>query len=419
MVYSEYQLSKPRSKWLQIAVTVGAAIALTAGIAAQSFAASTTLVTPSNPQGWAESDQRVNGASVISADQPDATGGAASLKQTSTSSSDKTNYQKLADFGPVSELSALSFDWYRDSSSTAASHFTPAFGLYVSDSTGQNSWLLKWEGVYNQYPAASGAVPTDQWVQENILNGNFWRIPQVQNGVWVGFAGCSQTGDPYGCQVYDRHLTDEWLDGYNVAGVEVGIGSGWTGTYTSFVDNVRVGDTTYNFEADQLEPVVNGENFNTHSGSDYQGVNVGFNVANFESFESVTVSLLDADRNVIVTNTGTQDLFDLYADGTTQFSTPFISTVGTYDVAGDTYWDFGAWKSTAKPVYAVITVNDVTTEITPLTEPNGVLFSDLVFTASDKEACKNNGWKLFTANYKNQGQCVAAVVSNDNSKHRR
>jgi hypothetical protein len=38
---------------------------------------------------------------------------------------------------------------------------------------------------------------------------------------------------------------------------------------------------------------------------------------------------------------------------------------------------------------------------------------------SSKDECKDGGWMNFQTQYKNQGQCVASVVSNANSKHNR
>lgn len=195
---------------------------------------------------WHDDDQRGAGSSAITTTQPDKQGGNASLEQKTTGNNDKTTFRHIENYGPLSDITALSFDWYRDAGSTAAAHLTPAFGLYVADSDG-NSWLLKWEGVYNGYTVNGTAAPTNQWVTTNLMDGNYWRIPQTVKGNWVGFDGCSESGDPYGCFNYTRKLTDSWLNGFDVAGVEVGLGSGWDGTYHSFADNITVDNTTYNF----------------------------------------------------------------------------------------------------------------------------------------------------------------------------
>ncbi len=132
-------------------------------------------------------------------------------------------------------------------------HLTPAVGVFVDDGSG-NSWLLKWEGAYNGYPTTGPDAPTDEWITENLLNANYWRIPQFVDGSWVGFGGCDEAGDPYDCFVFNRTLDDEWLDEFEVVGIEVGIGSGWDGTFLSYADYITINDTTFDFELDDLDP---------------------------------------------------------------------------------------------------------------------------------------------------------------------
>lgn len=231
---------------------IGSGLALAVAIPAIAFAA--TINVYQTDSSWADGDQRGEGSSAITIAKQDKQGGSASLEQKTTTSGDKTTFRHIQNYGALSDLSTLSFDWYRDSAgSTAAAHLTPAFGLYVSDSDSQNIWLLKWEGVYNGYPTDGTGAPTDQWVTTNLKDGNYWRIPQVLAGQKVGYvAGCSN-GDPNGCFVYNRKLTDDWLNGYNLVGVEVGLGSGWSGTYHSFVDYITVNDTAYNFAVPKPE----------------------------------------------------------------------------------------------------------------------------------------------------------------------
>lgn len=57
------------------------------------------------------------------------------------------------------------------------------------------------------------------------------------------------------------------------------------------------------------------------------------------------------------------------------------------------------------------------------TRADGVVFNGTLYdfevaqvAASTKDECKNGGWMNFQAGYKNQGQCVASVQSNENSK---
>lgn len=172
------------------------------------------------------------------------------------------------------------------------------------------------------------------------------------------------------------------------------------------------------WEFESLLPEFYGENFNTHVGSDYQGVNVGFYVDGLEELNSVKVSLYDADHNLLVTNTGTPDLFELYADGTNKFSTPFVTMLGSYDLEGDTNWNFGQWSSFTEPAYAVVTVNGESVMLEGMTGP---LFSSLEtdnsFIQMTKEMCKKGGWNML--GFKNQGQCIASVASSENSRHNR
>lgn len=155
----------------------------------------------------------------------------------------------------LGQLDALSFDSYRSSSSTAAPHLQPAMRLaYDADgnsATAGDQGYLIWEPIYN-----GGATSVDSWNVNNIFGDNFW---QRQPG--------------YTVEKFDMTL-NEWINGVDPAdadqlnadsailGIEFGIGSGWAGTFTGFVDNVTFGfdgaSTTFNFEtaaaADVPEP---------------------------------------------------------------------------------------------------------------------------------------------------------------------
>ena len=147
----------------------------------------------------------------------------------------------------LGNLNALSYDWYRDGASTAASHLQPAYRLkYDSDgdlATGADQGYLIWEQVYN------GATLQNQWVSSDIFGGNFWQR-QFSPGNTV--------------ENFETTLA-EWIDGPRpsaadqlsantaILGIEFGIGSGWNGTFTGFVDNVAFGFqneglTRFNFE---------------------------------------------------------------------------------------------------------------------------------------------------------------------------
>jgi hypothetical protein len=158
----------------------------------------------------------------------------------------------------LGNLDALSYDWYRSSTSTAAAHLQPAMRLsYDADgnfATTTDRGYLIWEQVYN----GSGLV-ADAWNSSTIIGGNFWQR-QFSPG---------NTVEDYGTTLA------EWMNGPRpgfpadqlsaataILGIEFGIGSGWNGSFTGFVDNVGVGfhneKTVFNFEtaaaADVPEP---------------------------------------------------------------------------------------------------------------------------------------------------------------------
>jgi hypothetical protein len=181
--------------------------------------------------------------------------GNGSVEMSLTDGSGKADYVYTWGFvqgRTLGNLDALSYDWYRDGSSTAAPHLMPALRLlYDADGsalTADDRGYLIFEQVYNP-PSFNGAVPTDQWVSSDVIGANFW-MRQFSPGNTV--------------ESYDNTLA-EWIAGAHpsavadrlsansaILGLEFGIGSGWTGTFRGNVDNVSFGfgrdSTTFNFE---------------------------------------------------------------------------------------------------------------------------------------------------------------------------
>jgi hypothetical protein len=154
------------------------------------------------------------------------------------------------------------------------------------------------------------------------------------------------------------------------------------GTYTMSAQLTQssntVFTTTTQFSILGQEPQLHGEYFNSHAGS-YTGMNVGFDVHGFGAISGVAVDLYQNNRK-IVTNTGTQALYDLLDGGQTQVATSFY-TQG-FQTSSD--WNVGQynWGFSDKPTAAVITVigtlGTASITITPLDEVNGVAFQDLI-----------------------------------------
>ncbi len=149
----------------------------------------------------------------------------------------------------LGNLSALSYDWYRDGSSTNPAVQQPALRLLFDadglEATTNDRGYLVWEQTY-QDPSS---VAINTWVSSNALLGDFWQR-RSSPGTTI--------------EQYDTNLA-EWAAGASYAGalvlsnasailgIEFGIGSGWAGNFRGFVDNVTYGfgttpATTFNFE---------------------------------------------------------------------------------------------------------------------------------------------------------------------------
>jgi hypothetical protein len=151
-----------------------------------------------------------------------------------------------------------------------------------------------------------------------------------------------------------------------------------------------------------------------------KGYTAGFGLtdATFENSQSVIVKLY-AGATLLQTNTATAQVgIDITGN---QISSPF-DVQGTFDYVTDGYWvnvreaEFGQNVVATRVVATVVLENGktVTAENTNLTGDASILLNTTppVTTPTMKDQCKNGGWKTFTnPSFKNQGQCVASVVS--------
>ncbi|MBP6773196.1 MAG: PEP-CTERM sorting domain-containing protein [Gemmatimonadaceae bacterium] len=177
-------------------------------------------------------------------------------------------------FGSLDQLSALSFDWFRQSdansmNATLASDWqykTPVMRLRLLESDGNGGSFeseLVWEGFFNQ-ASLGGTTPLDQWVRQgNMQADRFWYLrPPGSN------SNGQTTVDQGGCTLvnvnrWDANATGSTIDqliGRNspvnapgcvdptaqILGIAVGIGNNWPHAYTGFADNVRMGFTDAN-----------------------------------------------------------------------------------------------------------------------------------------------------------------------------
>src|SRR3990167_5772203 len=193
---------------------------------------------------------------------------------------------------------------------------------------------------------------------------------------------------------------------------------------------VGVASRTYSFGAtgtDTLQGTLSAEDFgvvNYDTGLGFlKGYTAGFGLtdATLAGATSVVVKLYSGNTEGSLLQTNTAILSKFNADITgIQFSSPF-DVSGTFNYATDGYWTNVRESQYGQSVPATRVVATVTLEDgTVLTAENTTLAGDPTTiypvvtpptTPSDKEACKNGGWKTFTnPSFKNQGQCVSAMA---------
>ena len=208
--------------------------------------AATIVVTPEDMgpglNHWNVSNVRANSSAAIT--DANARNGKGSVEMSLADGAGKADFAYSWGYvagRTLGKLSALSYDWYRAPGGSAPSHLQPALRLlYDADgdsaTTGDTGYLI-WEQVYN-----GGGLAEGVWTSSDIIGGNFW-MRQFAPG---------NTVEDYGTTL------SEWMNGPRpgapadvlgansaILGIEFGIGSGWNGSFTGFVDNVN-----YAFGAD-------------------------------------------------------------------------------------------------------------------------------------------------------------------------
>lgn len=213
--------------------------------------AATVVVTPSNLQGWSAANIQGSGTAAIT--NAYANNGDGSLQFTGSAPYKADYVRANSGANLLSTLTSLSVDLYRNSSSTTGAHFAPAVRLLVDNGQSQDRYsYLIWEPVYN----GVSTVTTNQWGTYNLLGANFWQRA-------FKTIGGGQTIELYGRTLADwlnpGTVTDGGGKTSNVVGpnarvlsYEIGIGSGWGGTFDGAADMFKIGfdgdETTFNFE---------------------------------------------------------------------------------------------------------------------------------------------------------------------------
>lgn len=177
-----------------------------------------------------------------------------------TSKADMEYYfggQYIAPFA-LGSLSGASYDYLRNSSSTAAAHLAPSLRFMIDEDgnfgTTADRSLLIYEPIYN----GISSIGTDVW--------NTGLITSATNLWWRQFS-TGYTVEQYSVDLADYQAGYSAINGNTgvtrtinsnsmVYGLSSGIGSGWNGTYDGAIDNVQVAygnqDVTFNFETQQV-----------------------------------------------------------------------------------------------------------------------------------------------------------------------
>lgn len=194
------------------------------------------IVSPDDLQGW-ENSRDDGGDGGPCAGQPRDGEGALclSIPDPTDDLSPAYGWSISQDFGRLADLEAVSFDFWRDSTSGAYGHFTPAVVVYVQEPGEDDTTALIWEGAYNGYASYTDSVPEDVWVSDDLSDDHYW---QWDDGV---------------VEIYNRGLHDwGYSDEARVVKLGIQLGSGWNASWSGYADLLSVtfaGETTtWNFE---------------------------------------------------------------------------------------------------------------------------------------------------------------------------
>lgn len=140
------------------------------------------------------------------------------------------NFASTATMGSFALLSSMSYDWYRDNTSTATAHLHPSLRVLLDGdgdltTTGDRGGLV-FERVYNAL-----ATPADTWTGDTVSSSTFvWNF-----GLGLG----SEFDIDANGYAYDSTLADwqAFLPTAAIIGFSSGVGSGW-GPFRGAVDNI-------------------------------------------------------------------------------------------------------------------------------------------------------------------------------------
>ncbi|MDP9096379.1 MAG: PEP-CTERM sorting domain-containing protein [Pseudomonadota bacterium] len=130
---------------------------------------------------------------------------------------------------PLSSLTSLSYEFYRDGASTTGSNFAPVVRFDIAKN-GSFAGSLVFEDFYQ----SQTAPPTDTWttLSATLTSGIFWATNAALGPTFAAANGGQKT--------LSQWIADNAGSSLSVYGMTTGVGSGWSGTFSGAIDNVNV-----------------------------------------------------------------------------------------------------------------------------------------------------------------------------------
>ncbi|MES2437389.1 MAG: hypothetical protein V4519_05265 [Patescibacteria group bacterium] len=370
-----------------------ATLLVAVAFASVSQAAMTTVVTPSNTQGWATADTRPGGTVNFVVDPTSPFPDGALQLTTDDTNAAKAQYLHAAT-GTLASVTDLSYYTKQVAGPAVAA---PSYQLAVDLNGAAEGGFANL--VYEPY--WNGTVVPGTWQQWDVDAGQFWSSKTFTEGT------CSTTNGAGGPPFYTLEALKTACPDAVVLGFGVNVGT-YNPGYNVYTDGVVFNDTTYNFEVNVVIEDV-----------DTTAPAVPMHVSPLNGATTTTASLLKVDWTDVTDASSSPVTYfyeSSYASTTNpdgSFTAPVyvsgplaaseIATPGTPE--GTYYWHVRAVDSATVPNSSAwsdawsFTVNNTVTPPAPTGPTN-------------KDQCKNDGWKTFTnPTFKNQGQCVSSVAN--------
>ena len=204
------------------------------------FAASTVVVTPSNPQGWSTSDTRPGGnvATIADATSPYPTG--ALQLTTDATTTAKAQYLHAAN----DSLSTVTELGYHTKQNSGPSFAAASYQLILDINGGTLADGGFTTMVYEPYQ--NGVVTNGTWQQWDVAAGQMWSSRSVTDG-----GSCVLSAGFGGAPFYTLAGLQANCPNAVVIGFGVNIGSN-NPSYDVETDGVNYNGTTYDFELDPV-----------------------------------------------------------------------------------------------------------------------------------------------------------------------